>query len=132
MSDARVPSGPSIPAPDDRDVPDPERRYESMQVFQSLIEIQKDISSISTKTDRLITDFRTLDAKVSGLDTSLTLAKGFGIAAIILIPICATIVWWLVGSKLENLRDQLLGASRPAATQQAAPSPPALIQPRNR
>jgi len=97
-----------------------------MQVFQSLIEIQKDISSISAKTERLIGDVNKIDHEVARIRNSLAVAKGFGIAAIILIPICAAIVWWLVGSKLENLRDQLLSASRPPATQQTPPLlPPA-------
>lgn len=124
VSDGRPPSGPAVPAPDDREVPDPGRRYDAMQVFQSLIEIQKDISSISAKTERLIGDVSKIDHEVAGIRNSLAVAKGFGIAAIILIPICAAIVWWLVGSKLENLRDQLLSASRPPSMQQTAPLPP--------
>lgn len=128
MSDGRPSSGPAVPAPDEREVPDPGRRYDAMQVFQSLIEIQKDISSISTKTERLITDVGRLDSKVSGIETSLALAKGFGIAAIILIPICAAIVWWLIGTKLEHLRDQLLEMPKPAPMQQVTP-PPATAPP---
>ena len=126
MSDGPPPSGPTVPSPDEREVPDPGRRYDAMQVFQSLIEIQKDISSISTKTERLIADVSKLDRKVSGIETSLALAKGLGIAGIILIPICAAIIWWLIGAKLENLRDQLLGASKPPVAQQVVPPSPAL------
>jgi hypothetical protein len=40
-----------------------------------------------------------------------------------LIPICAAIIWWLIGGKLENLRDQLLSAARPSAAHQAPPLP---------
>src|ERR1700693_4851625 len=40
------PRGPDVPSPDDLPVPDPPgRAYDAMQVFQSLIEIQKDVSS---------------------------------------------------------------------------------------
>lgn len=124
MSRSRPPSGPAVPSPDEREVPDPGRRYDAMQVFQSLIEIQRDIASLSTKTERLVTDVNKLDGKVSAIEASLALAKGFGIAAIILIPICAAVVWWLIGAKLEGLRDQLLGAARPAVTQQVTPLPP--------
>jgi hypothetical protein len=92
-----------------------------MQIFQSLIEIQRDISSISAKTERLVDDVNKLDGKVSGIETALALAKGFGIAAIILIPICAAIIWWLIGAKLENLRDQLLSVARPPPIHQVSP-----------
>jgi hypothetical protein len=113
------PHGSDVPAPDDRPVPDPGHRgYDAMQVFQSLIEIQKDISSVSVKTERLITDVGRLDGRVDGISSSLAMAKGFGIAAVILIPICAAVIWWLIGAKLENLRDQLLDASKPAETHQ--------------
>jgi hypothetical protein len=120
VSDERPLSGPAVPAPDEREVPDPGRRYDAMQVFQSLIEIQKDISSISTKTERLITDLNKMDGKVSKIDRSLAVAKGFGIAAFILIPICATVIWWLIGTKLEHL---LL--DKPPLTQHSVPAPPA-------
>ncbi len=59
------------------------------------MELQKDITTIATKTDRLISDVDKLDQKVDRVIGTLTLAKGFGIAAIILIPICATVVWCL-------------------------------------
>jgi hypothetical protein len=128
MSEGPPPSAPPVPAPDEREVPDPAHRYDAMQVFQSLIEIQKDISSISAKTERLVTDVGKLDNKISNIETSLALARGFGLAAVILIPICAAIIWWLIGANLERLRDQLLNASKSGSTQQVAPlaSPPSL------
>jgi hypothetical protein len=94
-----------------------------MQVFQSLIEIQRDVATISAKAERLVTDVSKLDGKVSKIETALAQAKGFGIAAIILIPICTAIIWWLIGGKLESLRDQLLSA-RPSIAHEVVPSPP--------
>ena len=64
-----------------------------MQVFQCLIEIQKDTASLTVKTDRLIADVDMLGKKVDGLNATLAWARGFGIAAVILIPICAAIIW---------------------------------------
>jgi len=115
---------PDIPAPD-RPVPDPGTRYDAMQIFQTLTEIQKDLTSIGTKTERLITDVNGLNGRVDQIRISLSTAKGFGIAAMILIPACAAVIWWLIGAKLETLRNQLLNASeRPAHTQTINPNSP--------
>ncbi|PNE10474.1 MAG: hypothetical protein CR217_14170 [Beijerinckiaceae bacterium] len=103
MSNGRHPREPEIPSPDQQDVPDPRHRYDVLQVLQTMMELQKDITMIGTKTDRLIIDVDKLDQKVDRVIGTLTLAKGFGIAALILIPICATVVWWLVGAKIEQV-----------------------------
>jgi hypothetical protein len=69
-----------------------------IRIFQSLIALQKDVTSISIKTERLITDSGKLDQKVDALSQAFASAKGFGIAAIILIILlCAAFVWWLIG-----------------------------------
>lgn len=122
MTRTRQPLPIESPAPDQREVPDPETRgYDLMQVFQSLTEIQKDLSAISTKTDRLITDVDKIDRKVNDLSHTLAWAKGFGIAAVLLIPLCATFIWWLAGDKINRLRDELIGA-RPAIIQPSSPT----------
>jgi hypothetical protein len=116
MSNGRHSRGPEIPSPDQQEVPDPGHRYDALQVLQTMMELQKDVTSIATKTDRLIVDVDKLDQKVDRVIGTLTLAKGFGIAAFLLIPICATFVWWLVGAKIDQLRDDLL-TGRPSITQ---------------
>ena len=123
MSSVKRPKGPDTPAPDQREVPDPPSRgYEAMQVFASLTEIQKDVVTLVAKTDRLIIDVGKQEVKVDELRHAVTWAKGFGVAAIILIPLCAAIIWWLVGGKLEQMRDDLVGARRTPATQ-SVPAP---------
>lgn len=113
MSNGKRSKGPDVPAPDDREVPDPSPRYDAMQVLQSMMELQKDISSLTAKTDRLITDVSGLTTKVGNLSDTLVWARGFAIAAVVLIPICAGFVWWLAGSKIEQMRDELLGIKKP-------------------
>jgi hypothetical protein len=113
MTSSKRSKGPDVPAPDQREVPDPSPRYDAMQVLQSMMELQKDISSLSTKTDRLIIDVSALTTKVGGLSDTLNWARGFAIAAVFLIPICAGFVWWLEGSKIERIRDELLGIKKP-------------------
>ena len=112
MSNGTHPKGPDVPAPDQREVPDPSPRYDAMQVLQSMMELQKDISSLTTKTDRLITDVSALTTKVGGVSETLIWARGFAIASVILIPICAGIIWWMAGSKIEQMRDELLGIKK--------------------
>lgn len=63
-----------------------------MQVLQSLIELQKDISAIGTKTDRLISDHAKLDSRVASIAETLTFIKGAAFAATMLIPVCAALV----------------------------------------
>lgn len=92
-----------------------------MQVMALLVEIQKDMSANATKVDRLISDVANLTSDVRSLGTTLSLAKGAAFAALVLIPICAGIVWWLIGGQLESIRDQILAAPQPAHT--AAPPP---------
>jgi hypothetical protein len=110
-----------VPAPDQRETPDPGPRYDAMQVLQSMMELQKDISALSSKTDRLITDVEKIDKKTNDLSHTLSWAKGFAVAAVILIPICTGFVWWLAGNKFNELRDQLLGAKPPVMTQPTLP-----------
>ena len=133
MTNGRRSRGPDIPADDRQEVPEPSRRYDAMHVMQCLMELQKDLGSLTTKTDRLISDVSGLSARVDGvkdtlstrighLEKMLTLAQGFAFAAMIFIPICFAIVWWAVGSKIEQMRDDLLGVKKPAAiTQQSSP-----------
>jgi hypothetical protein len=47
------------------------------------------------------------------MSDTLISARGFAIAAVILIPMCAGFVWWLAGSKIEQIRDDLLGIKKP-------------------
>jgi hypothetical protein len=122
MSNGRHPREPEIASPDQKEVADPGQRYDGLHVLQTLMEVQKDITTIATKTDRLIIDVDKLDQKVDRVIGTLTLAKGFGIAALILIPICATVVWWLVGTKIEQMRDDML-AVRPPISQPAQSQP---------
>jgi hypothetical protein len=91
-----------------------------MQVLQSMMELQKDVSSIGTKTDRLIADVGTLSTRVGGLSDTLIWVKGFAIASIVLIPTCAVIIWWLAGGKIEQMRDELLAVRKPPAVSEPA------------
>jgi len=124
MSNGRHPREPEIPPPDEQDVPDPGHRYDALQVLQTMMELQKDLTMIGTKTDRLIIDIDKLDRKVDQVSSTLTWAKGFGVAAVVLIPICAGFVWWLAGTKIDQMRDELFGGRPPISQQSQLPTPP--------
>lgn len=115
---------PEVPPPEKEEAADASRQFDAMAIFQSLIEIQKDIATNTTKIDRLIKDVEKLDTKVDTVSHAIWLAKGFGLAAVILIPICAAVIWWLIGAQLEHLRDQLLEASKPPVVQSVPTSRP--------
>lgn len=126
---ARSPRSPSSEIDDPlHELPDDAgtRRDALWLITQQIHELTGGFSRTEAKTDRLIADVGDLTKEVKELRNSLMLAKGFGLAAVVLIPICATLVWWLVGSRLNNIRDQLyqdrgvLSAPAPAAN----PTPP--------
>ena len=96
--------------------------YEPSHVVQSLIEIQKDISALSTKTNRLISDVSDLDEHVDALRHKLSRAEGFGIAAVVLVPACAALVWWLVGGQLTEIRNKMYAGPPAASSSLTAPT----------
>jgi hypothetical protein len=83
-----------------------------------LVNMQGEIKSLCTKTDRLIKDVETLDGHVGKLNNAFNRAWGFGIAAVILIPLAATLIWWLIGGEITHIRDKLDTLSAPAAQSQ--------------
>jgi hypothetical protein len=125
MVESRRRGGEEVESPDQAiDVPDPRpRSYEPSHVIQILVELQRQVAGLSEKTDRLDRDVDKVCTKVDGVQTTLARAQGFGIAAVLLIPICAGIVWWLIGGKINDMRDQLINShSSPTVIQQTAPN----------
>jgi len=98
--------------------------YEPSHVIQLLVEVQKGLAANTTKIDRAISDLHNLTERVDGLRISFTWAKGFAAAAVILIPIAAFVVWWLIGDQINKLKGQLLSSNPPAIT---SPQPPAPV-----
>ena len=81
--------------------------YEPSHVIQSLIEIQKELSALSAKTDRVIDDVKLLNSHVDDLRKKLNWAEGFAVAAAVLIPACATLIWWLIGNQLTDIKNKI-------------------------
>jgi hypothetical protein len=97
--------------------------FDKNQVLVELRQLSKDIATLNTKVERLIQDDQTTRGHVDGLRHQMTWAKGFGVAALLLIPACAAIVWWLIGGELTQIRDRLY--SLPTAQIETAQPPAA-------
>jgi hypothetical protein len=72
------------------------------------VAVQRELAANTTKIDRAISDLAGIDKKVGDLGSSFTWVKGFGAAALILIPLCAAIIWWFVGDQIGQMKGQLL------------------------
>ena len=83
-------------------------QFDQMQVMQALIEIQKDLSSLNAKTDRLISDVAKADSHIDSLRLKFGRAEGIGVGAIALLSIFGLLVWWAIGGQINNLRDQVI------------------------
>jgi hypothetical protein len=96
-------------------IPDPQRppQYEPSHVIQLLVNMQKDVTANATKLDRAIIDLGKLDDKISKLSSTITWIKGFAAAAFLLIPICVTIVWWFMGDRFTDIKNQIMHMKDP-------------------
>lgn len=96
------------------DVPEPRRAssYEPSHVIQLLVELQKQTTAIDTKLNRAISDLEKVDDKIAKLSSTMTWVKGFGAGMVLLIPLCAAVVWWFVGDNLTQMKVQLIQATK--------------------
>lgn len=81
--------------------------------LQAVMDMQKTLGEFTAKIDRLITDVAGVNAKVSDLQTSYTWVKGCIATAVILIPVCAVVVWWLIGDRLNEIKSQVIQTRPP-------------------
>lgn len=79
------------------------------QIMQSLLEIQRELSSVTTKTDRVITHIGKLDDRLDKVRSKISRFEGITFGAGIAIVLFASMLWWLVGDQMTQIRDQLHG-----------------------
>ena len=99
-------------------VPSPSRGHEivnpqsagsdPMHLHQTMLEVHKELSSNTAKLDRAIQDIGSIDGKLSNLSASFTWFRGFFAAAAVLIPTFTAVVWWLIGSQITDLKNEIL------------------------
>jgi hypothetical protein len=95
---------------------------DQLHIMQYLMEIQKELSSVSTKTDRLTADVAEIDNHVGDLKDKVSRADAVVKTAAALITIFGFVLWWFVGGQLTQLKDDLLKYSQ--SVQQVVPAPP--------
>lgn len=120
-----------MPRPHDRVVPSPSKGNEvanppipgsdPMHLHQTMLEVHKELSSNTAKLDRAIQDIGAIDLKLTSMTTSFNWFRGFFAAAAILIPVFIGIVWWLIGTQITELKNEIL---KGAPIAQAQPNPP--------
>ena len=69
--------------------------------------VMVEVSKLTTKVERLISDVEKIDDQLDKLRHVYSRIQGFIIAAIVLVPICAGLVWWLIGGELTGIRNAL-------------------------
>lgn len=77
------------------------------QIMQSLMDIRRELSSVATKTDRVITDISRLDDRLDKVRSKISRFEGVTFGAGIVIVLFASMLWWLVGDQMTQIRDQL-------------------------
>jgi hypothetical protein len=76
--------------------------------LQAVMEMQKCLGSLESKIDRAVNDISSHGKKLDELNEKFVFVRGFGVAALVLIPICGMIIWWLIGDKLNDIRNEIL------------------------
>jgi hypothetical protein len=79
--------------------------------------VMVELGKLTSTTSRLVADVEKLDTHIQKLNGAFNWAKGFAIAAVVLVPLCAGIIWWLIGGELTQIRDKLYSLPPPAQTQ---------------
>jgi hypothetical protein len=77
--------------------------------------VMVEIGKLTKSVDRLIDDVKDSSSRLGSIENTLTLIKGGLFACIFLIPIIGGLLWWLIGDKMESVRDDIL--NRPPAAQ---------------
>lgn len=114
------------PAPEGRP---PQNINDQFHIMQSLMEVQRELTALSTKADRLISDVSKIDTQLDGVRSKISRFEGVGIGAVVLFSIFGAFVWWLIGGQITQLRDQLYQYRQEVISpQDPAGAPPAIRQ----
>lgn len=83
-----------------------------------LVQLQKDVTIVSTKLDRVIEDVDELDEHVDDLRSKLSFVRGCIITAGVLLALFGSVFWWFFGGQINEIRDKLYRQQNPSAQQQ--------------
>lgn len=78
-------------------------------MMQAVFELTSLVGRIDARTIAITERIESLKAstdatndKIAKLESQVTLAKGFLICAVLLVPLCFTILWWSLGERIEQ------------------------------
>lgn len=80
---------------------------DQMQVMQSLMEIQRELATLTSNTSRITTDMAKLDEHVDQVRMKIQRTEGIIVGAGLVLSVVAGLVWWFVGDQFTQFRDQL-------------------------
>lgn len=72
-----------------------------------------EVSKLTTKVERLLTDMEKSEGHLDKLRQVYSRIEGIVIGAVVLIPICAAVVWWMIGGQLTEIRNALQHMNAP-------------------
>jgi hypothetical protein len=106
------------PSPEGRP---PSNLNDQLHIMQSLMEIQRELTVLSTKADRLISDVGKLDDQMDKVRGKISRFEGVGIGAVLIFTLLGGFIWWLIGGQITQLRDQIYEYRQEVS---ATPAPP--------
>lgn len=108
--------------PDEFVQTNPPPSYDQFAVMQSLIEVQKDLATLTANTTRIAADVDKISTSNDRIRDKIGRAEGIGIGVIFVVVVAAGLFWWAFGTPITYLRDQLV-PSQPQLTSPAANTP---------
>lgn len=88
------------------------RSYEPSHLLQAMMGVTQSVGTLSAKVDRLITDYGKQEDELKTIRESLIRAKALLTAIAFIVPVCLSIIggilWFVLGDKIEALRDQIM------------------------
>lgn len=83
--------------------------------------VMMEIGKLTNSVERLIKDVDSVGERLSSIEIKTAQVRGGIFVFLVLMPVMATLFWWLVGDKIQTLRDDIM--NRPPVVQ-AQPQQP--------
>jgi hypothetical protein len=107
-----------VPSPNrGNEVVDPNpRTSDPMHLHQAMLEVHKELTANTAVLTRAVADLDKQGDKIHDLLISFSWFKGVFAASAFLMFVFAGLVWWLVGTQISDLKNELLHRPPPQIT----------------
>jgi hypothetical protein len=114
----KTPNKVETPSPTSgNEVANPERfGSDPMQLHLTMTEVQKELTSNTTVLSRAVVDIDKQLVKIDSLLLSFAWFKGVFAATAVLIALFAGLIWWLIGTQISDLKNELMRRMPPPPT----------------